>query len=52
MALYDYTPVQPDELSLTEGDVVYVVRKNEDDWWVGVVGDRHGLFPGTYVQEQ
>ncbi len=52
VALYDYTPVQHDELALTEGDIVHVIRKNEDDWWVGVVGDRQGIFPGTYVEEQ
>ncbi|CAG0900909.1 unnamed protein product [Darwinula stevensoni] len=51
-ALYDYLPVNEDELELREGDVVYVLEKCDDGWYVGT-SQRTGLFgtfPGNYVQ--
>lgn len=52
VALYDYEAVQPDELSFVENEIIFVVRKNEDDWFEGFIdGDptRHGMFPGVCV---
>ncbi len=47
--LYDYEAQKPDELSLREQSVVYVLRKNDDGWYEGVVDGLTGLFPGNYV---
>merc|ERR1712131_357466 len=50
-AIYDYSPDQEDELQLYEGDVIYVVAKNDDGWWEGHKGvDQKGLFPSNYVE--
>ncbi|KAF0312597.1 Sorbin and SH3 domain-containing protein 2 [Amphibalanus amphitrite] len=51
-ALYSYQPQNDDELALTEGDVVYVIEKCEDGWYVGTNGRSamFGTFPGNYVQ--
>ena len=38
------------ELDLEEGDVVLVFEKQEDGWWRGMIGEREGLFPATYLQ--
>lgn len=51
MALYDYVGQQDDELSFREDEVIDVIAKNEDGWFEGVIGDRHGLFPGNYCEE-
>ncbi|XP_008548683.1 uncharacterized protein LOC103572063 isoform X2 [Microplitis demolitor] len=53
MALYSYTPVQPDELSLQPGDVINVLRKMADGWNLGekLVGGEQGWFPGNYTKE-
>ena len=50
-ALYDYDATQDDELTFKEDEIIDIVRKNEDGWWEGVIGDRHGLFPGNYAEE-
>ncbi|ETN74394.1 SH3 domain protein [Necator americanus] len=50
VALYDYDADKPDELSLRENCIVYVLRKNEDGWFEGVLDGVTGLFPGNYVQ--
>ncbi|KAJ1363344.1 hypothetical protein KIN20_023189 [Parelaphostrongylus tenuis] len=50
IALYDYDADKPDELSLRENCIVYVLRKNEDGWFEGVLDGVTGLFPGNYVQ--
>ena len=50
-AIYAYVKIREDELSFNEGDVIYVVKKNDDGWWEGIVGEGDsGLFPGNYVE--
>ncbi|EGZ20087.1 hypothetical protein PHYSODRAFT_490915 [Phytophthora sojae] len=54
-ALYDYEPEQLDELGFREGDVLRVLRVQDDGWWSGYnVGTPNavGLFPSNYVQAQ
>ncbi|TKR68127.1 hypothetical protein L596_024156 [Steinernema carpocapsae] len=50
VALYDYEAEKEDELTLRENCIVYVVRKNDDGWYEGVLDGVTGLFPGNYVQ--
>lgn len=50
-ALYNYQPQNEDEVELREGDVVYVMEKCDDGWFVGT-SQRSGIFgtfPGNYV---
>ena len=50
-ALYDYNPQQQDELPLREGELVYGLTKDKDDWWTGInASGRQGVFPGNYVE--
>lgn len=39
-----------DELSFQESSVLYVLKKNDDGWWEGVMDGVTGLFPGNYVE--
>ncbi|CAJ0602706.1 unnamed protein product [Cylicocyclus nassatus] len=50
VALYDYDADKTDELSLRENCIVYVLRKNDDRWFEGVLDGVTGLFSGNYVQ--
>ena len=34
-ALYNYKPQNEDEVELLEGDIVYVMEKCDDGWFVG-----------------
>ena len=47
--MYDYEAERVDELTFAEGVQIYVVAKNEDGWWEGVLDGRTGLFPNNYV---
>lgn len=49
-AIYDYSADKDDELSFTEGATIYVLKKNDDGWWEGVMNGVTGLFPGNYVE--
>ncbi|KAK5650092.1 hypothetical protein RI129_001121 [Pyrocoelia pectoralis] len=51
-ALYKYRPQNDDELELLEGDVVYVLEKCDDGWYVGSSQrtGAFGTFPGNYVE--
>ncbi|XP_077418480.1 vinexin isoform X6 [Vanacampus margaritifer] len=50
-AIYNYKPQNADELELREGDVVQVMEKCDDGWFVGTSERTHafGTFPGNYV---
>lgn len=50
VALYDYEAEKADELSFYENSVIYVLKKNEDGWYEGVLDGMTGLFPGNYVE--
>ncbi|XP_061505938.1 sorbin and SH3 domain-containing protein 1 isoform X10 [Anopheles gambiae] len=52
-ALYNYKPQNTDELELLEGDVVYVLEKCDDGWYVGTSARTgcFGTFPGNYVNK-
>ncbi|PAA64717.1 hypothetical protein BOX15_Mlig023343g2, partial [Macrostomum lignano] len=51
VAIYDYISDVSDELTFSEGAVIYVVRKNDDGWWEGYMEPGvSGLFPGNYVE--
>ncbi|KAJ1143109.1 hypothetical protein NDU88_009420 [Pleurodeles waltl] len=51
-ALYSYLPQNEDELELREGDVVDVMEKCDDGWFVGTSRRTRmfGTFPGNYVK--
>ncbi|KAI1387043.1 uncharacterized protein F4822DRAFT_411951 [Hypoxylon trugodes] len=58
-AIYDYAPQSEGELSISEGDVLYVLEKSEeDDWWKAkkkASADEEdepvGLIPNNYIEE-
>ncbi|XP_043912074.1 sorbin and SH3 domain-containing protein 1 isoform X24 [Protopterus annectens] len=52
-ALYSYVPQNEDELELKEGDIVDVLEKCDDGWFVGTSRrtKRFGTFPGNYVKQ-
>ena len=49
-ALYEYDAQEANELSFKEGDVIKIVKKNEDGWWLGELRGKQGLLPSSYVQ--
>jgi len=51
-SIFAYFPQNNDELELKEGDIVYVMEKCDDGWFVGT-SERtkdFGTFPGNYVK--
>lgn len=57
-ALFDYQPQADGELSISEGDLLYIIEKNDDDgWWkakkkAGTDDEDEptGLIPHNYVE--
>ena len=50
--MFDYEPENPDELKLTEGDIVVVTNQNIPDtegWWEGELNGITGVFPSNFV---
>uniref|UniRef100_A0A0K0DG86 Sorbin and SH3 domain containing 1 n=1 Tax=Angiostrongylus cantonensis TaxID=6313 RepID=A0A0K0DG86_ANGCA len=51
-ALYKFTPTKSDEVSLEVNDIIFVVEKCDDGWYIGTVlrTGQFGTFPGNYVE--
>ncbi|KAG1617912.1 hypothetical protein G6F46_004310 [Rhizopus delemar] len=57
-ALYDYDARTEDEITVKENDILYVIEKEDDDWWKaqlkqasGEEGGPIGLVPAQYLEE-
>ncbi|CAM9016704.1 unnamed protein product [Wickerhamomyces anomalus] len=50
VALYDYVADGDDELSITAGQKIEVLKGDDGGWTLGEVDGRSGLFPSSYVQ--
>jgi len=51
--LYDFLAENTDELSLQADDIVNVVQKYDNGWWVGFLNPNQiGLFPAELVKEE
>ncbi|XP_034008658.1 ABI family, member 3a isoform X2 [Trematomus bernacchii] len=49
-ALYNYDASKPDDLSLSEGDIIYLTHRHDDGWCEGYLRGNSGFFPQNYVQ--
>ncbi|KAJ4293717.1 hypothetical protein N0V88_005225 [Collariella sp. IMI 366227] len=52
VALFTFEADQPGDLGFKKGDVITVLKKTEsdNDWWTGMIGTKHGIFPSNYVK--
>ncbi|KAF7724531.1 cytoskeletal protein binding protein [Apophysomyces ossiformis] len=57
-ALYDYESRTPDELTIRENDILYVLEKEDEDWWRAELKQHSdeapglvGLVPASYLTE-
>lgn len=49
-AIYGYEPQDTDELAVTEGDVIEILKEDASGWWLGRLKGKEGLFPANYVE--
>lgn len=49
IALYDYESDHPDDLSFKENDVINLVRRMDENWFLGELNGREGTVPANYV---
>jgi SH3 domain len=50
-ALYPYTARKDDELTFAKGDVIKLMRKYDQNWWLGNFRGKNGYIPSNYVEE-
>jgi hypothetical protein len=50
-ALFDIKVEDEDELNFSAGDIIEVIGKVNDDWWLGRCHGKEGLFPTNYVKQ-
>ena len=50
VAAFDFEP-QDNELRLRRGDIITVIHKCNEYWWMGFCNSEKGLFPAHYVND-
>ena len=49
-ALFSYTSKEEDELSFSEGDLLYIIDDASDhDWWLARCHGKEGLVPSNFL---
>lgn len=51
VALYDCKGDNDDELSFVKGDVLELIEREGEQWWVAKLNGRRGLVPANYVDD-
>ncbi|XP_076458554.1 LOW QUALITY PROTEIN: uncharacterized protein LOC143292252 [Babylonia areolata] len=49
-AKYNFTAQSSVELSLRKGEFVVLLRRVDENWYEGRIGNRQGIFPVSYVE--
>mmetsp|Transcript_12714 Transcript_12714/g.25954 ORF Transcript_12714/g.25954 Transcript_12714/m.25954 type:complete len:135 (+) Transcript_12714:458-862(+) len=49
-AVFSYLAKEEGELSFSKGDVIDVVERLEDGWWLGALGNSRGVFPCNHTR--
>ena len=50
IAMYDYQGQRSDEITMAKGDVIKVLYKENNSWWLGEhQSGQQGFFPVSYV---
>ncbi|CAH1227653.1 SH3KBP1 [Branchiostoma lanceolatum] len=49
-AHYSYAPENTDELRLEVGDVIEILKQEEEGWWEGSLNGKSGVFPSNFVE--
>lgn len=47
---FDYQAQHDDELTISVGEVITNIRKEDGGWWEGQINGRRGLFPDNFVR--
>ncbi|KAG7132516.1 Myosin-1 like protein [Verticillium longisporum] len=49
--LYDFDGQKENELSIKAGDIIEIVQKENNGWWLGKSGGQQAWVPAAYVEE-
>ncbi|MGH0178036.1 UNVERIFIED_CONTAM: hypothetical protein FKN15_076640 [Acipenser sinensis] len=47
---FDYKAQHDDELTITVGDIITNIKKDDGGWWEGETNGKRGLFPDNFVR--
>ena len=47
--MFDYAAMNDDELSFKKNDIVFIVAKEDENWWKGSLNGKVGILPSNYV---
>lgn len=51
-AVHEFNGEDPSELHFKVGEIIQVIREIDNDWCEGMIDDRSGIFPTSFVEIQ
>ncbi|XP_068082525.1 dynamin-binding protein isoform X2 [Anabrus simplex] len=51
VAIADFLGEQPGDLSFAKGELIVGIKQVDENWWQGMIEERIGIFPTTYIWE-
>ena len=46
---FEPAPDATDRLAFEEGQVIVIIKKPNDNWWLGRLGDKEGWVPASFM---
>ncbi|OAF67180.1 hypothetical protein A3Q56_05087 [Intoshia linei] len=50
VAEYDFIPENTNELKFNEGDIITIIEKIDNNWYMGALDGKEGIFPKNFVK--
>ncbi|CAG8658065.1 4828_t:CDS:10, partial [Gigaspora rosea] len=50
-AIYDFATEDSGELSFNKGDILEIIEKDDNGWWLAKMNDDQGWVPSNYLEE-
>jgi hypothetical protein len=50
LAAFDFDSSDPSHLPFKRGEIIEIIKTEDSGWWAGVLGDRVGWVPKSFVQ--
>ena len=49
-AIFDFLAEKDNDLNLKKGEIIQILKKTKNGWWIGICKNKIGYFPSNYIE--